>query len=83
MPGLLSLHGLLQAPRLRELELVKKVKINASDVDEIVKHPTLKNFGWFAENVPDKVWLPVVKKIGLPPAPPVTPERWFGLPTET
>ncbi len=80
MRGLLSLHGLLEAPQLRELQLVKKINVNADDVDGIINHPTIKQFGWFAEDVPDKVWVPVVEKIGLPPLPGTHPEEWFGLP---
>jgi hypothetical protein len=83
MRGLLSLHGLLQAPRLRELELIRKINLNATDVDEIINHPTIEEFGWFAEDVPDKVWLPVVKKIGLPAVRHRHPEEWFGLPEFT
>jgi hypothetical protein len=77
--GLLSLSGLLEAPHLRELEFVRKVNVTSEDVSHIITHPTIKQFSWFAEDVPDKVWVPVVKKIGLPPLPHGFPEDWFSL----
>lgn len=83
MRGLLSLHGLLQAPNLRELELVRKIDVNETDVNEIIRHPAIEAFGWFAEDVPDKVWSPVVEKIGLPAVRHIHPEVWFNLPEST
>jgi hypothetical protein len=80
MRGLLSLHGLLQAPRLRELELVRKINVNEADVDEIINHSTIEAFGWFAEDVPNRQWVPVVEQIGLPAVRHVHPEEWFRLP---
>ena len=77
--GLLSLHGLLEAPQLRELVLVKKINVTSQDISEIINHAAIKNFSWFAEGVPDKVWIPVVDKIGLPPVPFGSVEDWFGL----
>lgn len=79
MEGLSSLQGLLEAPNLRELEFNKKINVSAKDVERIVNHPKIRRFRWFAEDVPDKVWMPVVKKIGLPPLSPEFPEVWFGL----
>ena len=78
MRGLLSLHGLLEAPRLRELLLIRKINVNAADVEEIINHPTIKEFGWFAEDVPDRIWRPVVEKIKLTPVPYRSWEDWFG-----
>jgi hypothetical protein len=80
MGGLRSLHGLLQAPKLRELELAKKINVSEADVAEILRHPTIAAFRWFAEDVPDKVWVPVVEKLALPELSPMHPEEWFGLP---
>ena len=37
---------------MRELQLVRKVNVNATDVEEIINHPTIKQFGWFWEDVP-------------------------------
>jgi hypothetical protein len=80
MRGLLSLHGLLQAPKLRELELVRKINVSQTDVDEIIGHPALEAFDWRAEDVPAKTWEPVVKKVALPEVSPMHPEEWFGVP---
>jgi hypothetical protein len=83
MRGLVSLHGLLQAPKLRELELVRKINVSETDVDKIVSHPAIAAFGWFAEDVPNKVWMPLVEKIKLPPVRHMHPEEWFRLPEFT
>jgi hypothetical protein len=80
MRGLLSLRGLLQAPGLRELELVRKINVNEADIDEIVGHSAIQAFGWFAEDVPNRQWMPVVEKIGLPGVRHMHPEEWFKLP---
>jgi hypothetical protein len=79
MRGLVSLHGLLEAPRLRELQLVRKINVNDVDVEKIKNHATIKQFGWFAEGVPVEVWRPVVERIALPPVPHGYPEDWFGI----
>jgi hypothetical protein len=81
--GLASLHSLLQAPNLRELELVRKINVSENDVNEIINHSAIEAFGWFAEDVPDKVWVPVLKKIALPKVCHMHPEEWFGLPEFT
>lgn len=78
--GMVSLQGLLQAPRLRELELVRKIGISESDVDGIINHPSIRQFTWFAEDVPVKIWEPIVDRIGLPEVPVKHPEEWFELP---
>ena len=79
MRGLLSLIELLEAPQLRELEFVRKVNVTSEDVSRIIAHPTIKQFSWFAEDVPDKTWVPVVNRIGLPPVLHGFPEDWFSL----
>lgn len=78
--GLASISGLLQAVNLRELELIKTINITENDVNEIVKHPAIKAFSWFAEDVPDKIWKPVLDKIALPVVSCIHPEEWFQLP---
>jgi hypothetical protein len=80
MRGLVSLHGLLQAPNLRELKLSRKINVSETDVNGIIGHPAIEAFSWFAEDVPSKVWVPVVEKIGLPEVPVMFPETWFRLP---
>lgn len=78
--GLASLHGLLQAPNLRELELVRAINVSETDVNEIIGHPAIEAFSWFAEDVPDKIWAPVREKIALPAVHHMRPEEWFRLP---
>jgi hypothetical protein len=80
MRGLQSLQGLLEAPNLRELRFIRKINVNDDDVEGIINHTAIKQFHWFAEDLPDKVWAPVVERIGLPPVPFLHPEDWFGLP---
>jgi hypothetical protein len=77
MPGLKSLKPLLEAPNLRELLFSKKMSVRPADVKGIIDHPAIKRFDWFAEDVPDKVWQPIVEKIGLPEAEHLHPEEWF------
>jgi hypothetical protein len=83
MQGLSSVRGVLDAPKLRELQFNKRINFNPADVEEIASHPTLRRFRWFAEDVPDKVWVPVVERIGLPEVTTHFPEEWFGLSVST
>ncbi len=82
MRGLLSLRAVLEAPHLRQLQLQKNVNVTPEDVKRITAHPTMKQFSWSVEDVPIKVWRPVVDRISLPPVPTAYPEEWFGLPPE-
>ncbi len=77
MRGLKSIQGILQAPRLRELHLSKKINLNARDIHAINHHLTLKQFDWNPEDVPDKVWVPIMEKIHLPKGEPIWLEDWF------
>lgn len=77
MRGLRSLAGLLDAPELRELQFLRKLSVNSDDVQRIIKHPTIEQFDWFAEDVPDHVCVPVIESIHLPPPPVVHPGEWF------
>jgi hypothetical protein len=77
MLGLQSLKGLLAAPALRELLLLRKINVSGEDVAEINSHPTLERFDWFAEDVPDRVWIPVKESIRRPEAEALHPEEWF------
>lgn len=83
MRGLQSLAGVLQAPQLRQLQFIRKLCVSSDDLERIVNHPTIKQFSWFAEDVPAKLWMPVVKQIALPAVPNVLPEDWFELSTST
>jgi hypothetical protein len=75
--GLLSMDGLLDAPHLRELEIIRRINVTDDDVKRIINHPALKQFGWFAEDVPAKVCVPVVEKINLPNLSHEFPADWF------
>jgi hypothetical protein len=75
--GLPSITGLLDAPNLRELEFSRKMNVPPSDVQRIRRHPALQRFSWFAEDVPNKVWVPVVEAVALPSVPVLFPAAWF------
>jgi hypothetical protein len=77
IPGLKSLKPLLDAPNLRELLFSKKMNVRPADVKGIIDHPALKQFDWSGEDMPNKVWQPIVEKIGLPEAEHLHPEEWF------
>ncbi|MET9274213.1 hypothetical protein [Kribbella sp. NPDC003557] len=77
MKGLSSIVPILAAPRLQELQLSRMVKLSSDDVTAIREHPTLLRFGWFAEDVPDKAWKPVVDAISKPAPLAMRPETWL------
>ena len=77
MKGLTSIAPVLAAPGLQELQLVRMVNLNSDDVRAIREHPTLLRFGWFAEDVPVKIWKPVVDAISKPAPQVLTPEKWL------
>lgn len=77
MKGIEELAPLLDAPRLEELELAKAVSLAASDPPRIAEHPTLLAFSWFAEDVPNKVWVPVVERVAKPNVRPMHAKDWF------
>lgn len=77
MKGLSSIAPILAAPGLQELQLSRIVKLSSDDVTAIREHPSLLRFGWFAEDVPDKTWKPVVDAISKPAPPALRPETWL------
>jgi hypothetical protein len=81
MEGLGSLKPVLAAPKLKEIFLTKKVKVSKSDVAAIEKHKTLKRFGWSTEDVPVKVFEPVLVRLldegKLDDADAMFPDEWF------
>ena len=66
MKGLAGLTGLLDAPALAQLVLGKRVGLAPDDPSRIATHPSIKYFYWFAEDVPESLWVPVVERIGKP-----------------
>ncbi len=74
-----SIHPALDAPNVEELLLLKTVNITPEDVRAIKSHAALRSFEWFAEDVPDRVWVPVREAITLPRTQAMHPEEWFSL----
>ena len=62
---------------MSELQLHKRVGVAPDDAERLAAHPTLERFTWFAEDVPDRVWVPFVEAVGKPKASPAWPEDWF------
>lgn len=79
MKSLSSIQGVISAPNLRELQLLNRIGVSSDDVQAMRNHPALEAFEWFGENIPVKMWEPVRKAVGLPPAKAMHPEEWFGL----
>ncbi len=79
MKELLSIKGILAAPMIEELLLIKKIGIQTSDVLQINNLTSLKQFDWIAVDVPMKVSKPVKDAIELPKTKSIHPEEWFGL----
>lgn len=77
MKGIAELAPLLDAPNLEELLLARAVSLSPSDPALIASHPVLKAFEWFAEDVPVKVWAPVVELVDKPKAKPMLASAWF------
>jgi hypothetical protein len=78
MRGLDSIGPLLEAQALEELVLSKQVPVAPAEVARIKSHPALQGFEWFAEDVPDRVWVPVVDAIHLARVRPLLrAEEWF------
>ena len=77
MRGLAELGGLLDAPRLEELFLIRHVNVSESDVARMTTHRTLAAFDWFFADVPQRQWEPVMHAINLPKAVAIRAEDWF------
>lgn len=77
MRSLGSLGGLLDAPGLTELVLIKRVGITDRDVAKIKSHGTLERFGWSTDDVPASVFGPVIASVDLPPARTLHAAEWF------
>jgi len=77
LKGLKELGGLLDAPNLRELALIKRVGVSKSDIMAIKAHPAMQSFWWDTADVPISVRQPVVDAIGLPELYLGWPLDWF------
>jgi len=79
MKGLAGLTGLLDAPVLDELVLIRTVGLAFDDPARIAAHPSIRFFEWYAEDVPDKTWVPVIERVGKPRATVISRKEWFDL----
>ncbi len=70
---------LVDAPNLEELQLHNFVRVSAADVAAMQRHPKLRAFEWYGENIPDKMWFPVREAVTLPKTRPLHPAEWFGI----
>jgi len=77
MKGLVGLTGLLDAPALRELTLLKRVGLDPGDAARIASHHSIQQFTWFGEDVPVKTWAPVVELVGKPRVEIIGIDDWF------
>lgn len=77
MKGLVGLSGLLDAPALEDLVLLKRVGLHPDDAMRIARHQSIKRFTWFGEDVPEKTWVPVVELVGKPRVEIIAVEDWF------
>ena len=75
MKGLRGLTGLLDAPNLEELTLIRAVRLGPGDADAIAEHPSIRAFSWFAEDVPISTREPVVERVSKP-RPTVNIQTW-------
>ena len=75
MKGLTGIGGLLDAPGLTDFHLLKKVGVTLADADLVASHHSIERFGWSAEDVPDKLWMPFVKIVGKPEG--LFPRDWI------
>ena len=80
MRSLTDLSGLVGAPALEELLLVRKLPIDSAAVRPFLGHPTLKAFTWFWEDVPWSRARPVLEVLNHLEKPALMrPEEWFAM----
>lgn len=77
MKGLAGIGPVLAAPVLEELQFIRSVGLAEHDPEDIRAKTSLRQFGWFAEDVPTRVWMPVLKAVGKQAGSAVSPEDWF------
>ncbi|MFD6165689.1 hypothetical protein ACFWFR_10900 [Oerskovia sp. NPDC060287] len=76
LPGLDGIEGVLAAPHLTDLTFVRAVGVAPGDAGRIAASG-VRRFEWFAEDVPDRVWVPFREAVGLPRSVPTTVDDWF------
>jgi hypothetical protein len=77
MKGLSGLTGVHDAPALREVVLSKSVGVGPDDAARLASSRTLTHFLWYAEDVPNRVWVPFVEAVGKPPARTMFAKEWL------
>ncbi|MDQ6437273.1 leucine-rich repeat domain-containing protein [Mesorhizobium sp. LHD-90] len=77
LKGIQTIAPALDALRIEELLLSKMVTVTPDDVASINRHPHLKTFSWFLEDVPVRVFEPVLSQISLPAARTMHAHEWF------
>jgi hypothetical protein len=78
MRTLADLRGLAEAPYLEEVQLQRKLPIDAETVRPLRDHPTLRAFGWFWEDVAASQALPVLEVMkAKATARSIRPEHWL------
>ncbi|GAA3213633.1 hypothetical protein ACFP63_10525 [Oerskovia jenensis] len=76
LPSLEGIEGLLAAPHLTDLSFVRAVGVTPGDATRIAAS-SVERFEWFAEDVPDREWVPFRAAVGLPRLSPTTMDGWF------
>ena len=77
LKGLASIAPALDAPALEELFLIRAVSLGADDPCRIRDASQVKAFSWFAEDVPNRIWEPIVRLVDKPAAPTINAAEWF------
>lgn len=83
MKGLSGLTGVHDAPALEELVLIRSVGVAPGDAARLASHPTLTQFEWFGEDVPDRIWVPFRDAVGREQARVVHATEWLEQPSST
>jgi hypothetical protein len=77
MKGLSGVGPVLEAPLLEEVVFMNEVGLSEADPEAMAAHPSMRAFEWFAEDVPDATWVPVMDRVGLPRARAMPASDWF------
>ena len=66
MKGLQGISGLLQAPSLKELVFLNWMGVTQADAEAIASHHSIEKFRWYAEDAPERIWVPFLELVGKP-----------------
>ncbi len=75
--SLLDSGAIADPPKMEELFLMNKIRLDASTLERLHGHPTLRAFGWWAPDEPIREQRRVTDALCLQPAKPRTAEEWF------